>query len=287
MVSLANGMDYMTLTTVQNSVELRIVKGEPLVSLYCREPWKTNDEGQVLVGANGRPLSGEAKFLASVEPKWTGSIRTSLRWKDLTFSAMLDIRMGGHVWSETAFQSSRNAQSIMSLGGRTEHLFSDLILNEGDQTGYLGILDPKYVPNGKNNIYMDASRPKGMNIPGAVYDSSVPGLAGQPCQAWIKPIDYWTNDSGKNSELYLYDASYVKLKEISLGYNIPKNWLRKIGFIQSMRVSAVGRNVAILHQKTPKGIDPEATSSMGIQQGLERGFNLPTSSYGFDFKITF
>lgn len=286
-VSLANGMDYMTLTTVQNSVELRIVKGEPLVSLYCREPWKTNDEGQVLVGANGRPLSGEAKFLASVEPKWTGSIRTSLRWKDLTFSAMLDIRMGGHVWSETAFQSSRNAQSIMSLGGRTEHLFSDLILNEGDQTGYLGILDPKYVPNGKNNIYMDASRPKGMNIPGAVYDSSVPGLAGQACQAWIKPIDYWTNDSGKNGELYLYDASYVKLKEISLGYNIPKNWLRKIGFIQSMRVSAVGRNVAILHQKTPKGIDPEATSSMGIQQGLERGFNLPTSSYGFDFKITF
>ena len=286
-VSLANGMDYMTLTTVQNSVELRIVKGEPLVSLYCREPWKTNDEGQVLVGANGRPLSGEAKFLASVEPKWTGSIRTSLRWKDLTFSAMLDIRMGGHVWSETAFQSSRNAQSIMSLGGRTEHLFSDLILNEGDQTGYLGILDPKYVPNGKNNIYMDASRPKGMNIPGAVYDSSVPGLAGQPCQAWIKPIDYWTNDSGKNGELYLYDASYVKLKEISLGYNIPKNWLRKIGFIQSMRVSAVGRNVAILHQKTPKGIDPEATSSMGIQQGLERGFNLPTASYGFDFKITF
>ena len=286
-VSLANGMDYMTLTTVQNSVELRIVKGEPLVSLYCREPWKTNDEGQVLVGANGRPLSGEAKFLASVEPKWTGSIRTSLRWKDLTFSGMLDIRMGGHVWSETAIQSSRNAQSIMSLGGRTEHLFSDLILNEGDQTGYLGILDPKYVPNGKNNIYMDASRPKGMNIPGAVYDSSVPGLAGQPCQAWIKPIDYWTNDSGKNGELYLYDASYVKLKEISLGYNIPKNWLRKIGFIQSMRVSAVGRNVAILHQKTPKGIDPEATSSMGIQQGLERGFNLPTSSYGFDFKITF
>ncbi|WP_418210972.1 SusC/RagA family TonB-linked outer membrane protein [Bacteroides zhangwenhongii] len=286
-VSLANGMDYMTLTTVQNSVELRIVKGEPLVSLYCREPWKTNDEGQVLVGANGRPLSGEAKFLASVEPKWTGSIRTSLRWKDLTFSAMLDVRMGGHVWSETAFQSSRNAQSIMSLGGRTEHLFSDLILNEGDQTGYLGILDPKYVPNGKSNIYMDASRPKGMNIPGAVYDSSVPGLAGQPCQAWIKPIDYWTNDSGKNGELYLYDASYVKLKEISLGYNIPKNWLRKIGFIQSMRVSAVGRNVAILHQKTPKGIDPEATSSMGIQQGLERGFNLPTSSYGFDFKITF
>lgn len=112
-VSLANGMDYMTLTTVQNSVELRIVKGQPLVSLYCREPWKRNEQGQVLVGANGRPLSGEAKFLADVEPKWTGSIQTSLRWKDLTFSALFDVRMGGHVWSETAFIGSRNAGTIM------------------------------------------------------------------------------------------------------------------------------------------------------------------------------
>ena len=286
-ISLASGMDYMTLTSVQNSVELRIVKGKPLVSLYCREPWKRNELGQVLVGANGRPLSGEAKFLADVEPKWTGSIRTSLRWKDLSFSAMFDIRMGGNVWSETAFVGSRNAETIMSLGGREAHFFSKTILNENDQTGYLGILDSKYVPNGMSNIYMDASRPKGMNIPGAVYDSSVPGLAGQPCQAWIEPINYWTNDSGRNGELYLYDASYVKLKEISLGYNIPKSLLRKIGFIQSMRISAVGRNVAILHQNTPKGIDPEATSSMGIQQGLERGFNLPTATYGFDFKITF
>ena len=105
-ISLASGMDYMTLTSVQNSVELRIVKGKPLVSLYCREPWKRNELGQVLVGANGRPLSGEAKFLADVEPKWTGSIRTSLRWKDLSFSAMFDIRMGGNVWSETALRSS-------------------------------------------------------------------------------------------------------------------------------------------------------------------------------------
>lgn len=145
-VSLANGMDYMTLTTVQNSVELRIVKGQPLVSLYCREPWKRNEQGQVLVGANGRPLSGEAKFLADVEPKWTGSIRTSLRWKDLTFSALFDVRMGGHVWSETAFIGSRNAGTIMSLGGREEHLFSKLILNEGDQTGYLGTLIPNMYP---------------------------------------------------------------------------------------------------------------------------------------------
>lgn len=286
-VSLAPGMDYMTLTTVQNSVELRVVKGSPLVSLYCREPWKKNEQGQVLVGANGRPLAGEARFLANVEPKWTGSLRTSLRWKDFSFSAMLDVRAGGHLWSETAFQGSRNAQTIMSLGGRAEHFFADMILNEGDQSGYLGTLESKYVPAGLSNVYMDAERVKGMSIPDAVYDATVPGLAGQPSKAWIKPIDYWTNDSGKNGELYLYDASFVKLREISLGYNVPKKWVAKTRFFQSARVSAVGRNLAILHQHTPKGIDPEATSSLGIQQGLERGFNLPTANYGFDVKVTF
>lgn len=279
-------MDYMTLTTVQNSVELRIVKGKSLVSLYCREPWKRDELGRVLVGANGRPLSGEAKFLADVEPKWTGSIRTSLRWKDFSFSALFDMRMGGHVWSETAFIGSRNAATVMSLGGRQEHFFSQMILNENDQTGFLGTLDSKYVPNGMSNIYMDAFRPKGMHIPGAVYDASVPGLAGQPCQAWIKPIDYWTNDSGKMENFICMMHLTSNSKKFHWDITYPKT-IEKIGFIQSMRISAVGRNVAILHQNTPKGIDPEATSSMGIQQGLERGFNLPSSTYGFDFKITF
>ncbi|GLL52385.1 hypothetical protein KUBF_00470 [Bacteroides finegoldii] len=54
-----------------------------------------------------------------------------------------------------------------------------------------------------------------------------------------------------------------------------------------MKISAVGRNLAILHQNTPDGVDPEATTSMGSAQGIENGFALPSATYGFDLKITF
>ncbi len=58
-----------------------------------------------------------------------------------------------------------------------------------------------------------------------------------------------------------YDATYVKLREVALGY-FPEKLLWKTPF-QSLRLSAVGRNLAILFQNTPQGIDPEATSTTG------------------------
>jgi hypothetical protein len=73
---------------------------------------------------------------------------------------------------------------------------------------------------------------------------------------------------------------------LSFGYNIPKKLLAK-AHIGSARISAVGRNIAILFQNTPKGIDPEATSSVGNAQGLEKGFALPGATWGFDLKVSF
>ena len=84
-VSLANGMDYMTLTTVQNSVELRIVKGEPLVSLYCREPWKTNRRRtKCWWDANGRPLSGEAEI--PCQRKFQSTVNQNIKQPFIGFS---------------------------------------------------------------------------------------------------------------------------------------------------------------------------------------------------------
>ena len=121
---------------------------------------------------------------------------------------------------------------------------------------------------------------------GVVYGSDVDYWAGQPSMAWVRPIEQWTHNAGSNTQRYMFDASYIKLREISLGYNVPRKILAKTPF-NSARVSAVGRNVAILFQNTPKGIDPEATSSVGNAQGLEKGFALPNATWGFDIKVSF
>jgi len=52
-------------------------------------------------------------------------------------------------------------------------------------------------------------------------------------------------------------------------------------------VAAVGRNIATLFANTPHGLDPQATSTTGNAQGFERGFNLPSATYGFDIKVSF
>jgi hypothetical protein len=82
-----------------------------------------------------------------------------------------------------------------------------------------------------------------------------------------------------------FDASYVKLTQVIVGYNISQKLLRRT-FFKSAHVSLVGRNLWFIFQKTPKGIDPESAYSSGNAQGLELGGALPYANYGIDLKFS-
>ena len=166
-----------------------------------------------------------------------------------------------------------------------------MVFGDNDRERH-GVLDAQYtVRPGANEyenhvIYPDWQRPKGVYVPGTAYDESIKYWAGQESMSWIRPMDHWTHNNGSSAARYLYDASYVKLREVSVGYTVPSKYLRKT-FLRSAKISAVGRNVAILFQNTPKGMDPQATSTTGNAQGFERGFSLPQASWGFDLKVSF
>ncbi|HEY8512825.1 MAG TPA: SusC/RagA family TonB-linked outer membrane protein, partial [Cyclobacteriaceae bacterium] len=83
-------------------------------------------------------------------------------------------------------------------------------------------------------------------------------------------------------EAAVMDGSYVKLREASLTYELPKKWFNNI-FLQSVRVSLVGRNLAILHKNT-RHLDPEISSAdLGYNYG-----QLPsTRSIGFNVNVKF
>jgi len=85
---------------------------------------------------------------------------------------------------------------------------------------------------------------------------------------------------------YLYNASFIKLRYVSLTYNFPKAFYEKIGFIKGASISAVGRNLSILMKHTP-GIDPETNLSAGNDQGIESTQLPPTRSYGFNLNLKF
>ena len=84
----------------------------------------------------------------------------------------------------------------------------------------------------------------------------------------------------------VFDASFIKLREVSLGYSVKNNdLLGKIG-VKNMNLSLVGRNLWIILKHTPD-IDPETGMGAGNIVGVETNVIPSTRSYGFNIKLEF
>ena len=97
--------------------------------------------------------------------------------------------------------------------------------------------------------------------------------------------NYWSQLGERSAEAFIYDASYVKLRQVTLGYSFPRALLSRTPFTNLM-LSFVGRNLAILH-KNVDNIDPESSYTNSNAQGLDY-FGMPaTRTYGFNLRVTF
>jgi len=97
--------------------------------------------------------------------------------------------------------------------------------------------------------------------------------------------NYWSYVTSYAQERFVYDASFIKLRQIQLEYRLPQKLLTKTPFTNGS-ISAVGRNLWILYRNTDN-IDPESTYTSGSAQGVEQ-FAMPTTrSYGFNLRVTF
>ncbi|MBK6931874.1 MAG: SusC/RagA family TonB-linked outer membrane protein [Saprospirales bacterium] len=87
------------------------------------------------------------------------------------------------------------------------------------------------------------------------------------------------------SSLFVYDASFIKLRQVTLGYSLPASLVQRWG-IQGITISAVGRNLAILMKKTDN-IDPESNYNNSNAQGLELAGLPTTRSLGLALSVKF
>jgi TonB-linked SusC/RagA family outer membrane protein len=127
-------------------------------------------------------------------------------------------------------------------------------------------------------------------LPGRDAPLTVSGVtATGEAKTWQIPRDklqLYYSRYGQITENFIYDSSFGKLREVSIGYTIPKRWIEKTP-INSLKFSAVGRNLFLLWSSVPN-IDPESGySAAGNSQGLEY-FSLPmTRNLGFNLSATF
>jgi hypothetical protein len=93
------------------------------------------------------------------------------------------------------------------------------------------------------------------------------------------------NSQNRYTELFVHDASFIKLRQVVLSYRLPSGFLKVLG-VQSASVALVGRNLLILYKKTDN-FDPEQSLTNGAAQGIE-SIGLPrTRSYGINLSLKF
>ncbi|MBC7921627.1 MAG: SusC/RagA family TonB-linked outer membrane protein [Ferruginibacter sp.] len=219
--------------------------GQPYGTLYGIG-FERAPDGQ-LVYRNGLPIVSTApRILGNLQPDWIGGVMNSLNYKGISLSALIDVRKGGDLYDEGSANARWTGQYAETAVGREEGVIGKGVKNVGTAEA------PQYVPN---DVIAAANQFYGYNNPRSYHESAI------------------------------FDATYVKLREVTLGYTFPKAWFRQ-AFIQSMRISAVGRNLAILFKNTPH-IDPEVDANGGNRQGFTYGELPGTRSIGFNVSLSF
>lgn len=95
---------------------------------------------------------------------------------------------------------------------------------------------------------------------------------------------YWGNSSRNPAALTVYDASYIKLRELSLSYNLPLGWSN--GAISNGTISLIGRNLWIIHKNVPFA-DPESGLGAGNAQGYLSGSFPTLRTVGINLNLEF
>ena len=255
-IKLAEGIEAYTLTE-RNGAYIQAREGERMGNIYGVGFARVEDKnspyfGQIIHSAEGTPLRDpELKLQGNYNPDFMVGINNNFSYKGIYAGFLFDIRQGGIVVSRTKTIGSTSGQLAETLYGRANGY--DLSL-EGN-----GIVSPGVIDTGDGNY-----------IPNEIKIAS---------RDWHNR--YYERN---NVEAAKYDASFVKLREVRVGYSFPNTMMGRLPF-RDVRFSVVGRNL-MLWTENPH-FDPETLSMSGgtLQPGVENMAYPSARSFGFNLSF--
>lgn len=240
--------------------------------------------GNVVVDANGLPkISTTNKTLGKFTPDWTGGISNTFSYRSLSLSFLIDASVGGSIFSNTNKTGKYTGVLANTLSGRdAEHgglwYYTDAMGNNvrlSESPSYSVSSDGLYYAqvNGQSTrVYQDGIMVEGVTESGSKNEEVV-------------SADKYYHRIYSIAEANVYDASYVKLREVALSYRLPRLWTQKL-HLQEASVTLTGRNLWTIYKSVPN-IDPESALTTGNAQGVE-AYSLPTTrSFGVNLSVKF
>lgn len=231
--------------------------GEPIGELRG-STWKKDTEGRKILtkkknGTYGLNLNGTAQdVLGNVQPDWTGGFSTSVKYKSLNLSMAFDYQLGGKM------------ASVTNMNG------------EGS-----GMLETTVGRNDKGgDIRQPASEGGGVRVDGVEQNADG---SYTPVTTYIDAQTYFSTKYNI-WEPYIYDATYLKMRQLSLTYEIPSAFLNRLGIgIKRASLSFVAENPWLIYSAVPY-VD---VSESGGSSYYEGGQAVATRSFGFTVNVTF
>ena len=250
-VSLDAGRENLVLASFQDGVTLNATLGESYGTLRGTG-YSYDANGNKLVDEDGFYVTESDRVIGNIQADWIGGVYNRFTYKGVSVSALIDVKQGGDLFSlDQSFGQYtgiyQSTAGLNELGNPVRNAVADGggILNQGVHTD-----------GTPNTTRVEA------NYVGGAF-----GTDTNPNQAFV------------------YDASYVKLREVALTYSFPAKSLERT-FIKNLSLSFLGNNLWIIHKNVPYS-DPEAGASSGNIQGYQSGVMPSTKIYSINLKASF
>ena len=229
--------------------------------------FQRNENGDILIDpSTGLPMYDKSNHvLGNASWDWTGGVYTNFSYKNISLSAVFDVKVGADLYSMSARAAHETGKSMATLEGREAWYKSE----EARQAAGYAKDSPDWIPTG------------GFIAPGVIDNGD--GTYREN-DIIINPEKYWMNVCRNAPSMFIYDNSYVKCREITLSYTLPKTWLKNV--IDGLTVSFVARNPFIVWKNIPN-IDPDSNYNNTTGMGMEYGSLPSRKSYGFNINVKF
>lgn len=257
--NLLEGVDILYVTDVQvgNARAASFPNGHFMA--ISGSEWQRDEQGRVKLDKNGLPTTGTSSYLeiGNREPKFSGGWNNTVTYKDWSLNMLWDFRVGGHVYNGT--QYAMTLAGVSELSADREKIEVSGVDTNGDYVTNVFEANKTYTYNNKET--------SGRTIIATYYQSIYPN----------------------ESSHFMTKVNLLRLRTISLSYNLPKHLLAKTRVLKRASVTASANNILLF---TNYDGDPEvAVAGSGTVGSSSVGIDYcgvpATASFSFGVNLTF
>ncbi|WP_185937031.1 SusC/RagA family TonB-linked outer membrane protein [Chitinophaga polysaccharea] len=275
--SLADDVPFITLSEARwLGLLVAAMPGQKYGAILGYDYQRDPDGNVILNPTSLNPMpTTDRRVLGKGVFDWTGGVVSRLNYKNFSLNAAFDVKYGADIFSMTDLFSVVRGSSVKTLPGREEWIQSEQERLAAKKS--LG----EWQAMGKVRGY----------VPEGVVQTGT-GTDGKPVYTKntraVDPSVYWSNfysDGNGIAVPFIYKATYVKVREITLSYRLPGTFNKRTG-LKDASVSFVARNPFIIYKDIPN-VDPDSNYNNGNGQGLEYGSLPSRRGWGINLNVKF